>query len=128
MQQHHSTGFSGYSDLKDSLRSYFSKKVLAKACVLTRHKNKDEYSLRTIRAYRATEWVKLVMQYRVMGWTPEPPNPLSHTQWKTTLDNYAAKGCESEQEARRRCFDIYYKHPKLRQPWMDEWLRASKKK
>jgi hypothetical protein len=36
------------------------------------------------------------MQYRVMGWTPEPPNPLSHTQWKTTLDNYAAKGCESE--------------------------------
>ena len=62
MQQHHTTGFSGYSDLKDSLRSYFSKKVLAKACVLTRHKNKDEYSLRTIRAYRATEWVKLVMQ------------------------------------------------------------------
>ena len=63
-----------------------------------------------------------------MGWKPEPPNPLSHKQWKTTLDNYAAKGSESEWEARRRCFDKDSKDPKLRQPWMDEWVRTNKKK
>ena len=125
--KHEATGFSSFKSLKDSLRSYFSNKVLRKAGVLTRHKNRKLYSLRTIRAYRATEWVKLVMQYRVMGWKPEPPNPLSHKQWKTTLDNYAAKSSESEWEARRRCFDKYYKDPKLRQPWMEEWLRATKK-
>ena len=110
-------------DLKETLRSYFSNKVLLKAGVAIRHKNKKKYSLRNIRAYRATEWVKLAVEYKVMGWRPEPPNPLSHTEWKTTLANYATKGCESVFEARRRCFEKYYKFEKLRQPWMDEWVR-----
>lgn len=114
-------------DLKESLRSYFSNKVLPKAGVTRRHKNNKMYSLRTIRAYRATEWVKLAVEYQVMGWKPEPPNPLSHTQWKTTLDNYAVKGCENIFEAKKRCFEKYYKYQTLRQPWMDEWARMNKK-
>lgn len=81
----------------------------------------NHYDLRTIRAYRATEWVKLAMEYRVMNWKPEPPNPLQHTDWKTTLDHYAVKGCESELEARRRCSQKYGTNPLLRQPWMDTW-------
>ena len=125
--KHETTGFSNFKSLKDSLRSYFSNKVLRKAGVVTRHNSKRLYSLRTIRAYRATEWVKLVMEYRIMGWKPEPPNPLSHTQWNTTLANYAAKGCESEYEARRRCFLKYNTRKKLRQSWMDDMLRATKK-
>ena len=52
--KHDSTGFSNFMGLKESLRSYFSNKILRKAGVLTRHKNKKLYSLRSIRAYRAT--------------------------------------------------------------------------
>lgn len=72
-----------------------------------RHSDKKQYSLRTVRAFRATEWVKLTMEYKMMGWTPEPPNPLSHTDWKTALTHYASKGCENEWEARLRCCEKY---------------------
>ena len=47
------------------------------------------YSLKTVRALRASHWVKLLEEYKVMKWEPEPPNPLAHTTIKTTMDRYA---------------------------------------
>ena len=101
--------------------------VLAKVGVSTRHSIKRLYNLRSIRAYRATEWIKLVMEYKRMRWSPEPPNPLSHTDWKTARDHYATKGCDNEWEASKRCVDKYFKYDSLKQSWMDPWVREHKR-
>ena len=69
---------------------------------------KKLYGLRTVRAYRATEYVKLLKEYEIMKWEPKPLNPLAHTDLKMTLTKYAEKGCDSEMAARRRCIDKYY--------------------
>ena len=57
------------------------------------------YDMRSLRATRATEWVKLEMEYRVMNWRPSPPNPLQHADWKTTVEQYAAEGSDDPKEA-----------------------------
>ena len=77
--------------------------------------------MRTVRAYRATEYIRLRAEYKVMKWTPEPPNPLQHLSDKTTLTYYAAQGSDSQWEARRRCVQKYGRDPKLRQKWMAQW-------
>ena len=77
--------------------------------------------MRTIRAYRATEWVKLDTEYKVMNWRPAPPNPLQHRDRKTAIENYAAKGSDDIQEAYKRCLEKYGNDPELRQPWMDKY-------
>ena len=56
---------------------------------------KRYYALRTVRALRATQWVELITEYKVMKWEPLPPNPLCHTDISTTLEFYAAKGCDN---------------------------------
>ena len=48
--------------------------------------------MRTVRSYKATEWVKLVHEYRLMKWKPEPLNPLQHEGDKMTLEHYATRG------------------------------------
>ena len=111
--RHTDSGYDDFYDLKESLRKYWIDMVLKKAEVATQHTRKKQYSLRTVRALRATEWVRLVMEYRVMKWEPEPPNPLTHTDWSTTLSCYASKGCESTWEARRRCCDKFGNDPDL---------------
>ena len=78
------------------------------------------YSLKTVRALRATQWVKLAAEYKVMQWEPAPPNPLSHTNTKTTFERYAVKGADNVYEARNRCVEKYGSNPQQRQPWMDE--------
>ena len=77
--------------------------------------------MRTVRAYRATEYMKLRAEYMVMEWTPLPPNPLQHLSVKTTLTYYAAQGSDSEWEARRRCVEKYGQDSGKRQKWMDDW-------
>ena len=68
---------------------------MRKAGLVTRHKDKRLYNLRSIRAFRATEWLKLYTEYKVMGWVPEPPNPLTHTNPKTVIEHYATKGSDN---------------------------------
>ena len=54
------------------------------------------------------------MEYRAMQWKPEPPNPLTHTNWSTTLKRYAKRDCNDELAARKRCVDKYYGNEELR--------------
>ena len=58
-----STGFETKNQLTDSLRSFWAKQVLEKAKIETVSPDSEPYSLRTIRAYRSTEWVKLAKEY-----------------------------------------------------------------
>ena len=57
---------------------------------------------------RATQYVRLLKEYQVMGWEPKPFKPLTHTTLKTTLTKYAETGCDNEMQARKRCVDKYY--------------------
>ena len=77
--------------------------------------------MRSMRAARATEWVMLEMEYRVMKWHPSPPNPLQHADWKMTLEKYAAKGSDDLKEAYRRCQAKYGDDDATRQPWMEKF-------
>ena len=122
VREHASTGFETWQELKISLKDYFLKQVLQKEKLKYRHNAKKQYSLKSLRAYRATEWVKLFMEYKKMGWKPEPPNPLAHTDMGTTLKNYAMKGCNSEMEASARCIEKYSHREDLCQPWIKKWL------
>ena len=63
--------------------------------------------MRSIRATRATEWLRMRAEYKVMGWSFELPNPLQHCSDDTTRRYYAEKQCEDELQARVRCIDKY---------------------
>jgi len=84
---------------------------MAKAGLKTRHSVKRLYNLRSIRAFRATEWLKLYTEYKVMKWVPEPPNPLTHSSPKTVIEFYATKGSDNEWQARKRCCEKYKGKP-----------------
>ena len=63
--------------------------------------------MRSMRCYRATEWVKRRAECEILG-DLVPPNPLQHeTDAKTIIKNYAAKGANNQLEARRRCWEKY---------------------
>ena len=121
IKNHTNTGFDTYKLLLKSIRPFYNTQVLGPAGVKEFHKDGKRYSMRTIRASIATKWVEQVMEHRVMEWKPEPPNPLQHEDWKTTLDNYAAKGCNNLLEANRRCFAKYGKSAEHYKTWMDDW-------
>lgn len=70
------TGFSSYSELCKSMKRFYSSQVLEKAGIETRYRANKLYSMRTARATRATEWIMLIEEYRLMGWEPAPLNPL----------------------------------------------------
>lgn len=111
---HTNTGFNNYKVLNKSLRSFFSKQVLAKADVPMSHAPMKMYNMRTLRAYRATEWMNLVAEYKIMRWEPLPPNPLQHETDKTTKENYALQGSGNELQARKRICEKYYDNEALR--------------
>lgn len=96
---------------------------MAKAGLTTRHSAKRLYNLRSIRAFRATEWLMLYTEYQVMKWVPEPPNPLTHTSPKTVIEFYATKGSDNKWQARKRCYERFKDRPEFRQKWMAEWGR-----
>ena len=72
------TGFATYAELRKPMVPFYTEHVLKKAKVPVRHSDKNNYCMRTSRAYRATEWIKLVTEYRFMKWKPEPLNPAQH--------------------------------------------------
>ena len=109
-----STGFPDFKALARALGPYYDTQVLAKAGVAAKDKQGNSYSMRTIRAARATEWVLLKEEYDAMKWEPHPPNPLQHTNIKMTLTNYATKGVDNVWEAKRRCVEKYGRDPDLR--------------
>ena len=112
--EHNQTGFNSFSDLKETLRAYFKDMVLKRAAVKVNYKGSKEYTLKNIRCTRASQWLKLVTEYRVMDWKIEPPNPLTHSNESTVKKYYAAKGCEDQWLARKRCFEKYYPDERLR--------------
>ena len=119
---HKDTGYDGYEALHRALGKFYQRHVLAKAGVPEKNPKKQIYSMRTIRAYRATEYIKLRTEYKVMGWSPSPPNPLQHTNDRMTLDNYAEKGSDNVHEARKRCALKYAGCSTTRLPWMSNYM------
>ena len=117
------TGFATYADLRKPLVPFYTEHVLKKAKVPVRHSDKNNYCMRTSRAYRATEWIKLVTEYRLMKWEPEPLNPCQHEQEKMTMGHYATKGVDSKWQVQSRCCNKYAADPEKRQKWMEPWLR-----
>ena len=97
-----------------TLNKFWDRQILAKVAVKKKDKHGQNYSMRTVRAKRATEYIKLRAEYRVMQWSPEPPNPLQHLSDRTTLTYYAERGSDSIWEARLRCVQKYGKDPKKR--------------
>ena len=78
------------------MKPFYTNQVLMKADgIKVRHSAKKLYCMRTARAFRATEYIKLVTEYRQMKWEPLPHNPLQHANDSMTLERYAAKGVDS---------------------------------
>ena len=92
------TGYPSYKKLDKSSKDFYTdqvlKKVLKKKAM---HSSNKYFNLRTARCTRATEWYKLVTEYRHMRWTHEPPNPLQHENEKMTKEHYSAKGVDTLQ-------------------------------
>ena len=82
--------------------------------------------MRTARAFHATEWIKLVTEYRLMGWNPEPLNPLQHVGEKMTMEHYATKNIDTQWEVQKRCCLKYAADEDKRQEWMTPWLAMNK--
>ena len=61
--------------LRKALPYYYTQQVLKKVDVVERYSQKKMFCMRMARAYRATEWVKEVTEYKRMEWQPEPLNP-----------------------------------------------------
>lgn len=120
LRGHTPTGFTDFKALTKELAHYWDRKVLKHAKVPLNSETNTVYSLRTVRALRATQWVKLFAEYKEMGWSPMPPNPLSHKDVKMTLKKYALKDCDNIYAARDRCIVKYANSAKLHQNWMDE--------
>ena len=120
LKNHTPTGFEDYKVLTKELSHYWDRKVLTNAKVPLNRKTNTVYSLRTVRALRATQYVQLLAEYKVMRWKPEPPNPLQHKNIKMTVEKYALKDCDDVYTARDRCLDKYYNDATLHQSWMDE--------
>ena len=93
------TGFQNADKLRQAMKPFYTERVLKKAAdAKLRHSRTKWYCMRTARAYRATEWVKVVTEYRLMKWEPEPLNPLQHESEKMTMEHYALKGIDSKWE------------------------------
>ena len=119
---HPDTGFHNFSALNKALGPFYDKQILADSGVRISDKRGKRYTMRTIRAAKATEWILLQQEYEVMKWKPRPPNPLQHTSLRMTIEKYAIKQSDNQWEAKRRCVEKYGGDPTLRQEWMNEWL------
>lgn len=75
--------------------NYHYGQVLKKLNVIKR------FSMKTIRCYYATEWVKKRRECLILQKTV-PPNPLQHLKPETTIYYYAATGSDSAEEAKKR--------------------------
>ena len=92
--------------LTKALDYWFGK--IMKLTKLIRHDNKGhKYTMRSIRCFRATEWVMKRTECEILG-DVVPPNPLQHeANARTIIQNYAKKGADDLFEARKRCWEKY---------------------
>ena len=105
------------------MKPFYTMQVLKKVKdAKTRHSRTKWYCMRTARAFHATEWIKLVTEYRLMNWSPEPLNPLQHVGEKMTMEHYATKGIDSKWSIQKRCCQKYAADEEKRQDWMKPWL------
>ena len=121
------TGFESADKLHRSLQNFYKQQVLGKVVnAAIKHSDTEYYCMRTARAYRATEWVKLVTEYRYMKWTPEPLNPLQHKTMQMTLDRYSAKDENQLWKVQTRCVEKYAMDPARYQDWMAPYVSQLK--
>ena len=121
------SGFENYDQLHRSLQNFYKTQVLDKAeNAVIKHSDVSYYCMRTARAYRATEWVKLVTEYRLMKWTPEPLNPLQHKKMEMTLERYSAKDQDQAWNVQMRCVEKYATDPSKYQDWMAPYVQKMK--
>ena len=98
-----STGFNTWKELWKSSKPYYTKQVLEKAGVTTRYSARKLFSMRTARAKRASDWILVNEEYKLMKWEPRPLNPLQHETEKMTIEHYAKRGSLNVWETQRRC-------------------------
>ena len=96
IRDHQGTTYSTSDKLREGLDNFYDDQILAKAGVPVRDDKGNLFSMKAVRKFRATEWVKLHAEYKVMKWKPYPPNPLQHESAKMTLAAYAEKGANHE--------------------------------
>ena len=116
LMEHTATGYDDRDKLTAALANYWARSVLKGAGVPKEPGSANNYSLKTVRALHGTRYVELYAEYQVMGWTPLPPNPLSHESLKTTKENYAKKGSDNLLKARLRCKKKYGWEPETFAP------------
>ena len=109
-----STGFSNFKALNLALSTYYNTQILKESGVAIKDEDGNAYTMRTIRAAKATEWILLKKEYEVMKWEPHPPNPLQHTNEKMTIAKYATKGSDHSFNAKLRCVKKYGDNQDLR--------------
>ena len=76
LENHHQKGYDDVTKLTGALSRYWNGTVLKGAGVPLIPKTNSYYALRTVRALRATQWIELITEYKIMKWEPIPPNPL----------------------------------------------------
>ena len=59
------------------------------------------YQMRSVRCTIATEYLKAWAEAKILQ-VDAPPNPLQHTDLKTTKEHYAEIGADDMHEARKR--------------------------
>ena len=92
-------GYSSATKLCQSLRKYFTYQVTKEAKLPNIDEQGYSQTLRTIRCTIATNFVKTLAEYQVMGWKLTPPNPLQHESVRTTFRHYASRENNTELDA-----------------------------
>ena len=62
-----------------------------------------EYTMRSIRCWYATEWIKYQAEQPFLKEPKYLTNPLQHASRKTTMQYYARNGSDDREEAYKRC-------------------------
>ena len=68
IREHQDTGFPNFRALNKALGPFYDTQILRESGVPTSDEQGKTYTMRTIRAARATEWVLLQQEYEVMKW------------------------------------------------------------
>ena len=110
------------------LLQHFVNQILPLAHYPQQDHDGHPYNLKRLRATKATEWMELCAEYKVMGWKQFPPNPLQHTSEDTTRKKYASSGADNELKARLRCIEkVNPPHSYPIQPWMKLWFERQER-
>ena len=114
--------FLGWSTLYAGLDYWYNK--VRKEAGVSQFKDHmgGAYTMRSIRCYHATEWVKTCTEYKVMGWENEPHNPLQHTTPRLAHLTYAEKDAGDENAARIRLLDDPETHEEAAQRFLEKGI------